>query len=120
MAKALPKQSVAPRQRLAKNLTALMKMQELSSVQVGKLAGVDPKTVNNLSHGRFDPRLSLVEKVANVFGMTTWQLLATDLDVRKVDSAQVTRLIERFSNASENGRAAILSVAQIAQDGTSE
>jgi transcriptional regulator with XRE-family HTH domain len=105
---------------LAKNLTALMKMQDLSSVQVGKLAGVDAKTVNNLSHGRFDARLSMVEKIANVFGMTTWQILATDLEVRKLDSIQVTRLLERFSNASENGRAAIMQVAQIAQDGTGE
>jgi transcriptional regulator with XRE-family HTH domain len=120
MPKALPKEPLSPRQRLAKNLTALMKMQDLSSVQVGKLAGVDAKTVNNLSHGRFDARLSMVEKIANVFGMTTWQLLATDMEVRKLDSVQVTRLLERYSNASENGRAAIMQVAQIAQDGASE
>jgi transcriptional regulator with XRE-family HTH domain len=117
MGKALQKEPVNPRQRLAQNLTALMKAQELSSVRVGNLAKVDPKTVNNLMHGRFDPRLSLVEKVANVFGMSAWQLLATDFSAQRVDSIQVMRLLERYSKASEDVRAAIMQVAQIAQDG---
>lgn len=110
----MPKPPIPPRMRLAQNLRALLDMQQLSAPKVAALAKVDPKTMNNLLHGRFDPRLSLVEKVANVFGMSTWQLLATDLQKKHVDSVQVVRLLEHYNNAPDAGRAAIMQVAQIA------
>ncbi len=114
--KIFTKQAVNPRTRLAQNLRALIDMQELSAPRVAELAKVDRKSVNNLLHGRFDPRLSLVEKVANVFGMTTWQILATDFQVKKIDSAQVVRLIDHYSKAPDAGRTAIMQVAQIAAE----
>jgi transcriptional regulator with XRE-family HTH domain len=112
------KPRVDPRQRLSRNLAALMEMQKLSAPLIAARAKVDRKTINNLVRGRFDPRLTVVEKIANVFGMTTWQLLATDLVVRKLDSAQVVRLLEDYSNAKDSGREAIMNVAQIAAEGT--
>jgi transcriptional regulator with XRE-family HTH domain len=67
-----------PRQRLAKNLKALIDLQDLTVYRVAEDAKVDPKTVYNMLKGSFDPRLSIVEKLANVFGLTTWQILAVD------------------------------------------
>jgi DNA-binding XRE family transcriptional regulator len=110
------KKRVDPRERLSKNLAALMDMQKLSAPIIANRAKVDRKTINNIVRGRFDPRLTVVEKIANVFGMTTWQILATDLEVRKVDSEQVVRLLEDYSNAKDAGRAAIMNVAQIAAE----
>jgi transcriptional regulator with XRE-family HTH domain len=111
--------TIAPRVRLAQNLRALIDMQQLSAPKVAGLAKVDPKTMNNLLHGRFDPRLSLVEKVANVFGLSAWQLLAADLRTKHFDSVQVVRLLDHYSNAKDSGRDAIMQVAQIASNSDS-
>lgn len=111
----MPKVRVPPRQRLAKNLKALMAMQNLSARQVSEVAKVSNKTVSNMVNASFDPRLSLVEKVANVFGMTAWQLLAADLEARpKEDSAQAMKLLEHYTNAQDDGRKAIMHVAEMA------
>ena len=86
----------------------------MSGHEIGKKAKVDPKTVNNLLRAAFDPRLSVVEKVASAFNMTAWQLLAYDLEERPPDSKQVVVLLERFSSAPDDGRQAIMQVAEIA------
>lgn len=91
----------------------MLNLQALSPVVLADHAGVDRKTINNLLNARFDPRLSLVEKVANVFGMTTWQLLAIDMEVRPPEKAQVVDLLEHFAKAEDGGRAAIMQVAEI-------
>lgn len=116
MRKAFPmtKEVVTPRKRLAENLRALMEVQGLTAPQIAEAAKVDPKTMNNFLNNRFDPRLSLIEKVANVFGLTTWQLLSHDMSIKPPDSRQVIRLLEHYSNAPDEGRKAIMQVAEIA------
>jgi transcriptional regulator with XRE-family HTH domain len=108
------KPPIPPRKRLAENLKALMEVQGLSSPQVAEAAKIGRKTMNNFLNGRFDPRLGVVEKVANVFGLTTWQLLAADLAAKPPDSKQVLRLLEHYSSAPEDGRQTIMQVAEIA------
>ena len=108
------KTPTSPRVRLAKNLKALIEMQGLSAYQVAEIAKVDPKTVYNTLKGTFDPRLTIVEKLANVFGLTTWQILAADLEAKPPESRQVLALLEHYSSAKEEGRKAIMQVAEIA------
>lgn len=108
------KTPLKPRERLAKNLKALMGMQQLSAYQLAETAKVDPKTIYNLLKESFDPRLSIVEKIANVFGLTSWQILAADFDMKPPDSKQVLALLEAYSAAKEDGRRAIMQVAEIA------
>jgi transcriptional regulator with XRE-family HTH domain len=103
-----------PRQRLAKNLKALIDMQDLTVYRVAEDAKVDPKTVYNMLKGSFDPRLSIVEKLANVFGLTTWQILAVDMEAKPPDSKSALVLLEHYSTAKEDGRKAIMQVAEIA------
>jgi transcriptional regulator with XRE-family HTH domain len=103
-----------PRQRLARNLKALIDFQEVTVYGVAEDAKVDPKTVYNMLKGSFDPRLSIVEKLANVFGLTTWQLLAVDLESRPPEWKQALTLLELYSQAQEGGRKAIMQVAEIA------
>lgn len=110
----MSRERVPPRQRLARNLRVLAKRAELSGNEIGKKAGVDPKTVNEMLKASFDPRLSKVEKIANVFGLSAWQLLAYDLEERPPDSANVVRLLEHYSSAPDDGRKAIMQVAEIA------
>lgn len=113
------KTPISPRVRLAKNLRILIDMQELTVYGVAEAAAVDPKTVYNLLKATFDPRMSRVEKIANVFGLTTWQLLAIDMEAKPPDSKQVLELLEHFSKASDDGRKTISQVAEIAANRTS-
>jgi transcriptional regulator with XRE-family HTH domain len=108
------KAPTSPRARLAKNLKALIDMQGLTVYQVAEIAKVDPKTVYNTLKASFDPRLSIVEKLSNVFGLTTWQMLAADLEAKPPESRQVLTLLEHYSTAKEDGRKAIMQVAEIA------
>lgn len=69
-----------PSQTLAKNLRKLMRDKGLSAPEVASRAKVDRKTVNNQLNARFDPRLTQVQAVAEVFGLTCWQLLSPDMN----------------------------------------
>lgn len=110
----MPRDHLPLRQKLARNLKALAKRQGMSGHQIAEKAKLDPKTVNNMLRASHDPRLTHVEKVASVFGMAAWQLLAMDLEIRNADSVQVVRLLERYTEAPDDGRKAILQVAEIA------
>lgn len=110
----MAKQRVPLRQRLAKNLRALAAPDQLSGHQIAGKAKLDPKTVNNMLRASHDPRLTHVEKVAAVFGMEAWQLLAFDLADRPADSSKVVALLEHYTSAKDEGRAAIMQVAEIA------
>jgi transcriptional regulator with XRE-family HTH domain len=112
----MARERIPPRQRLAKNLRVLSAKHEMSGTKIGEKAGVDQKTVTEMMKASFDPRLSIVEKIANAFGMTAWQLLAYDLEERPPDSANVVRLLEHYTNAEEAGRKAIMQVAEVAAE----
>lgn len=102
------------RQRLAKNLRALATRDKLSGHQIAGKAKLDPKTVNNMLRAGHDPRLTHVEKVAEVFGLAAWQLLALDLEANPPDSSQVVALLDHYSAAQDSGRKAIMQVAEMA------
>ena len=106
-----------PTRRYARNLKALIALHETSVAEVAERAGVRPKQVYNLLNASHDPRLKGLEKVANVFGLSAWQMLATDLDGRPADVKRVLTLLERFSAADEAGRLAIMQVAELASKG---
>lgn len=110
----MARERIPIRQRLARNLRILAAKAELSGTEIGKKAGIDQKTVTEMMKASFDPRLSKVEKIANVFGMAAWQLLAYDFEERPPDSGQVVRLLEHYSAAPDAGRQAIMQVAEIA------
>jgi transcriptional regulator with XRE-family HTH domain len=110
----MAKDRVPARQRLARNLKVLMEVRGLSNRQVAVKAGIDPKTITNMLRASFDPRLSLVEKVATALMVSIGHLLASDLEALPPDSAESLRLLEHFSSAPDSGRRAILQVAEIA------
>jgi hypothetical protein len=98
------------RQRLANNLRELLKEEPRSGNSIAELARVDGKTFNNLLHARFDPRLTVVEKVARGFGMEAWQILAANIGEMPANR-EFLRLLELYLASDQAGREAILSVA---------
>jgi transcriptional regulator with XRE-family HTH domain len=103
-----------PVARYGKNLKFLIDTGEKGVADVAKAIGKPPKQVYNFINGAHDPRLKGLEKVANVFGLSAWQMLAIDFTEKPVDYKQVLALLELYSSADEAGRKAILGVAQIA------
>lgn len=105
---------LTPRQVLAENLKALIDAHNLSPPTVAQRAGIDPKSVNNMLHARFEPRLENVEAVAKVFGLTGWQLIRRNLAKGMPGIAEIEELIERYIAASPEQRETIMHVAEMA------
>lgn len=110
----MQKPPTSPLHRYAKNLRALIDLHEMTVIQVAEKAKIIPKQVYNLLNASHDPRLKGLEKVANVFGLSAWQMLAVDLDGKPAELKQVLTLLERFSAMDEAGRATLMQVAEIA------
>jgi transcriptional regulator with XRE-family HTH domain len=104
-----------PRATLAKSLAVLMTKTGFKTPYIAKKSGVDPKTINNMIHGRYDPRLDKVNAVAEVFGLSGWQIIMPGyVEAWIEDGANIERLIKNFSAADETGRHSIMSVADMA------
>ncbi len=106
--------TVSPVARFARNLKKLIKLQAVQVTTVAEGAKVTPKQVYNLMAAGHDFRLKSTEKVANFFGMTTWQFLAVDLEDNPASNREVLRLLELYSKTDESGRKTIMQVAEIA------
>lgn len=103
-----------PRKTLARNLKLLMAAAGLKAPEVARQSGVDPKTVNNMLHGRYDPRPEKADQVAAVFGLSGWQLLVPDLPMDMLANGKLDELIANYVSASPEGRVSISRVAEMA------
>lgn len=86
----------------------------MKAPEVAKKSGVDPKTINNMIHGRFDPRPEKADQVARVFGLDGWQLLIPDLPIDMLKNGKLEQLIANYVSASPEGRDSISQVAAMA------
>jgi transcriptional regulator with XRE-family HTH domain len=86
----------------------------MSVAEVAAAARVIPKQVYNLLNESHDPRIKGLEKVARVFGLSAWQMLAVDLTLKPAENKRILSLLENFSAADEAGQETILKVAEIA------
>ncbi len=107
----MPRNTMSPAVRFAKNLEILIELHQMTVAQVAAIAKVIPKQVYNLLNVSHDPRLKGLEKVAGVFGLTAWQMLAMDLTTKPAENRRVLALLEDFAAADADGQAAILQVA---------
>lgn len=103
-----------PRQALAANLKKLISSTGLTAPEIAKRAGVDRKTLNNQLNGRYDPRPEQVDKVAQVFGLTCWELLNPAFEPTRTANGHLQELIALYSQADDAGRENILRIAEMA------
>lgn len=104
-----------PKTTLAHNLQLLTALWKISGAELARRAHVDPKTVNNMINGRFDPQVEKVHQVAGVFGLSGWQLLVPNLPVEMLEKdGRLEELIRNYSSASEEGRRSINQIAEMA------
>lgn len=86
----------------------------MKAPEVARVSGVDAKTVNNMLHGRFDPRPEKADMVAQVFGLSGWQMLIPDLTAAMLKNGELDQLIANYVSASPDGRDNIRRVAEMA------
>lgn len=104
-----------PKYWLAKNLQSAMAYAKVSAPQLAKIAGVDRKTITNWRNGIYDPQPEVLDKVAEAMGFEGWMLLKSDFNpTAKVDTDKVSRLLEFFHAADDDGKESILKIAQMA------
>jgi len=97
---------------LADNLNYLMDKHGLSEAVVGKRSGVSGKTVNNMRNGRTKVTIENAEKVAQVFGLSGWQLLIPDFPRDLIENRDLITMVEGYAFADTDGRNAIARVAE--------
>ncbi len=110
----MTKKRLAPRHVFAENLRRLIEANGTTAPRVAEKAGVDRKTVNNMLNARVNPDLDNVRAVAAVFGLTDWQLLRHDLETSLQAANVIEKLIDCYQAADEQGKKAIMGVAEMA------
>jgi transcriptional regulator with XRE-family HTH domain len=110
----MPRDQLSPRFILAKNIRALLEHHSWSERDMGKHAGIDPKTVNNLTNQRVDARQDMVQAIAKACGISVSQLMDPEFDPASATSPGVKELIALYAQADERGKENILRVAQMA------
>jgi hypothetical protein len=95
----------------ARNMQFLIKQAGESKRALAAKGNAEPKTFNDLAKGKFDFRISALEKGAAAFGLEPWQLLVFDLNHAPAPPKDVWKLVELFSRANPEQRAALLQIA---------
>ena len=84
---------------VASNLKRICQHQNISTRDLASRIGgtVGQKSVWNLLNNQHSPRLSTLEPVCKVLGVSHAAVVTPDIDMRLINSGRVTRLIEQFS-----------------------
>jgi hypothetical protein len=74
---------IAPaRKVLAEKLKQIFEARSLNSTKAAKLSGVSQRTIHDMVALAHDPALGNVDKVGRSLGLSAWQLLIPDSDLR--------------------------------------
>lgn len=100
----------------ATNVQKLMDHHQISQAELGRKAGVGQSTLSRLldldAPTGINPRASTVESIAAHFKIAPWLLLVPNLPLELLESNLLGSLVENYRDASEEGRRAIVRVAE--------
>lgn len=101
---------------LAHNLNRLMEHFEMSQQDVSRKTGVAQRTISTLTNlenpSAINPRAETLERLAKCFGVPAWQLLVPELPLDLLLSRKLTKLVENYRDAPEEGRASVDRIAE--------
>lgn len=101
---------------LASNLHRLMDHHKLSQAELARKSGVGQRTLSTLLDTanilEINPRSTTIEQLATFFQIPSWQLLIPDLPLELLMSQRLSRLVENYRDAPEEGRANIHRIAE--------
>ncbi|WP_449425982.1 helix-turn-helix domain-containing protein [Rhodanobacter lindaniclasticus] len=100
----------------ARNLQRLMDHHGLSQAELARKTGVGQSTLSKLLNtedpSAMNPRSSTVQELADFFDVPGWQMLIPDMPLELLLSKRVTKLIENYRDAPDQGRAQVERVAE--------
>jgi transcriptional regulator with XRE-family HTH domain len=108
---------------LANNLQRLMANYRLpngeiglSQAELGRKSGIGQRTISTLldvdDSAAINPRASTLEQLAHFFDIPVWQFLIPDMPLELLLSKRVTKLIENYRDAPEDGRVTVERIAE--------
>ena len=96
---------------IAINVRALMRAAGWSERDLGKRAGLAPKSVNNIVNGKHIPGVTNLTLIARAFAVPPWVLFLEDMTTG--DSARsIERLVSLYSRIDHAGRDLLTGVAE--------
>ena len=97
---------------LSRNLDRLIHKSGLSVREVAEKAGVSSRQISYILKHERTPTIEMVEKIAQVFKLSGWQLMLPNLDTALAFNGRLNKLIDDFAHSSPEGRDYIIHVAE--------
>lgn len=97
---------------LAANLRFLMKLKGWNESELARQSKVSQKTINNIMHRVYRPKVETCEQLAQPFGLSAWHLILPSLAQDIQAGGTITRLIEAYLGSPEEGQKIILGIAE--------
>jgi transcriptional regulator with XRE-family HTH domain len=102
----------ATRETLARNLRALMDEAKWNQVELSKRSGISQRQISNILRQETGCSIEHADAIAKAFGLQGWHLIMPTLR-REIETGALARLVDRYAQASVEGRAAIDRVAEL-------
>lgn len=97
---------------LATNLRELMRETGMSARAVSSKSGVSLRMINYILIGERKATLDVADRIAAVFGINGWQIIKPELKIDLARSGRLSKLVEHYESASEEGRQYLDRVAE--------
>jgi len=101
-----------PQETLIANLKMLMSKTNMSNKEIAQKSGVSTRMIDYILNGQRGATIETAEKLANVFGLTGWQIIMPSLPYDIAKSGALDKLIKDFSHCGDISQQYISSVAQ--------
>lgn len=101
-----------PQETLIANLKMLMVKTNMTAKQISAKSGVSARMIDYILNGQRGATIETAEKLANVFGLTGWQIIMPSLPYDIAKSGALDQLIKDFSHCGDISQQYISSVAQ--------
>ena len=102
----------ATRETLARNLAALMEQAGWNQVELSRRSGVSQRQISNILRQESGCSVEHAEALARAFGLSGWHLIMPTLR-QDLQVGALALLIDRYAQASSEGRTAIDRVAEL-------
>lgn len=101
-----------PQETMIINLKMLMERTKMTTKQIALKSGISSRMIDYILSGERGATIETAEKIANVFGLTGWQLIMPSLPYDVAKSGALDQLIKDFSHCETVSQKYISSVAQ--------
>lgn len=106
------KENVKPVDIIVENLRALMRATSIKKKQLAQKSGVSERMIGYILAKEKTPTVDITDAIAKPFGLEGWQLLIPGVRADLAKAGKLSKLMQNYSIASDNGREYIDRVAE--------